>query len=628
MEQYYNFIKNGEKSQIDAWLSKLDALYSSGKSAISDENYDHLIRLYEERFGKRKVVGSDPTNREVQLPIAMMSLDKIMKEKELNNFMKKNPGPYVVMDKINGNAGLYEVANGTPRLYNRGNGTVGSDLSHVLVYLNLPVLPFDVHVKGELVIDKKDYEKYKDDYRTNLSMVNGLLNSIHPDPERIRYMRFIAYDMSFPNNTNIELKPSETLRYLVKYGFKIPFNYITEKLSIPWLSAFFKQQKEKQPYDVDGMVIVADRNIKYEERLVRENPKYSVAFKEYGETAVATVINVLWESSKHGVIKPVVKIEPVMLNNFTIKSLTAFNANFVKSNKIGPGTKLLITHNTIPHILSVLESTEAQMPNKDDFPNWKWNDTNVDIVLTEDNDQTKIARLHEFFSKIGAKYWGEKTIEKLYNGGFDTLKKLVETSKEEFVNANIEGVKEGIILRMINERERALNNVLLADLMASTSAFGIGIGSRKVKAILNIHPNLMNEGISLDDVLKIDGFSDITANKFIDGLMKFRSLVNEIPILRNIAYRKQSQTKTNNTNVGKVAEKHRKYIGKNFVFSGFRDKDLQNYIENTLNGTVKSSVSRKTDILIYKGNKGLESSKTSKAREYGKKIIDYESFIQ
>ncbi|GAG79584.1 unnamed protein product, partial [marine sediment metagenome] len=53
------------------------------------------------------------------------------------------------------------------------------------------------------------------------------------------------------------------------------------------------------------------------------------------------------------------------------------------------------------------------------FPpgSWKWNDTEVDIVLLKPNDEVKIARIYEFFKQIGAKYWGESTLAKFYHGG-------------------------------------------------------------------------------------------------------------------------------------------------------------------------------------------------------------------
>lgn len=641
--EYYNFISTGPKEQIDKWLDQLDAAYASGNQAITDEFYDRLIAAYETRFGKRTVVGSYPIHSEVRLPIAMMSLDKIMKEKELTNFVNKNPGEYVIMDKINGNSGLYEINNKTARLYGRGDGTIGSDLSHVLPYLKLPILPFNVHIKGELVVNKSDYEPFKNDYKTNLSMVAGLLNSQSADPNRLKLIRFIAYDMSFPDNQNIELTPFQTLEYLLKYGFTIPFVVLVKEININWLSNVFKQQKANQNYDVDGMVIYSNRPIKYSERLLKENPKYAIAFKEYGETAVATVIQVIWEASKHRVIKPVVKIEPVTINNFTIKSLTAFNAGWVWENKVGPGTKLIITHNTIPHILDVMESTVAQMPPENEFPagSWEWNETHVDIILHEDNDQTKIAKIYEFFKQIGAKYWGESTIAKLYYGGFNTVKMLLESKQEDLLSRNIEGIGSGIIARMIKTRDETIQNITLPQLMSASTCFGLGFGQRRLTAILDRYPNVLNMTPTIEDISDIDGFAEKTAEKFIEGLPKFKKFLSEIPMLYSIINNPKPVSQINpisplvnpvipvspiSSLVVSPVDKNKESIrGKAVVFTGFRDKTLENTIKS-LGGEVKTGISKKVNYLVVGGVKGQGSSKEQKAIEYGIPILNLEEF--
>jgi NAD-dependent DNA ligase len=636
MEQYFSFVKTGNKDQIDPWLAQFDAAYAAGNQAISDETYDRLISTYESRFGKRTVVGAPPIHSEVKLPIAMMSLDKVMKEKELQLFVTKNSGEYVVMDKVNGNAGLYEVIAGKARLYNRGDGSTGSDLSHILQYLNLPMLPFNVHIKGELVVDKKDYEPFKDDYKTNLSMVAGLLNSQSADPQRLKLIKFVAYDMSFPSNQNIELNMIQTLEHLVKYGFRIPFCTTVKTLSIEWLSAFFKQQKANQVYDVDGMVVVTNRPIKYSERLVRENPKYAIAFKEYGETAIATVSEIIWEASKHRVIKPVVKIEPVTINSFTIKSLTAFNAGWVWDNKVGPGSKILITHNTIPHILDVVERTEPQMPSEDLYPagSWEWNDTHVDIVLLEENDEIKIARIYEFFKQIGAKYWGETTISKLYKGGFTTVKTMLESSKEDFLSKNIDGIGDGIIDRMIKTREEALPTVDLAVLMSASCCFGMGFGQRRLKAITDIYPNILNMNITVQEIMEIDGFAQKTAEKFIEGVPVFKKFLEEIPLLQKVLAGEVNNVVKTPVNTNLPAVKMVAPItnsnglkedirGKSFVFTGFRDKALENMIQSR-GGEVKTGVSKKVNYVVVGGVKGEGSAKEKKAMEYGIPVLNLE----
>lgn len=637
MQKYVDFITSGPKEQIDPWLTKLDVLYAQGNEALTDEFYDQLIRIYESRFGKRLQVGAPPPSRgAVKLPVAMMSLDKIMTQKELDNFTKKNPGPYVVMDKINGNAGLYAVTGGQARLYNRGDGTVGTDLTHILPYLNLPVYDFDMHVKGELVVNKEDYEPFKADYRTNLSMVAGLLNSQSADPARLGLIQFIAYDISFPNNPEIELKMSDTVKYLTKYRFSIPYYQVIPDLTIDYLSQLFKQQKETQVYDVDGMVIVADRPIKYSERLIRENPKYAIAFKEYGEVFETTVTEVVWEASKHGVIKPVVHVVHTPVGNgFTIRKATGFNAKWIVDNRVGPGARIKVTHNTIPYILGVIEGTEPFMPPEDKYPagSWGWNDTKVDIVLHQphDIDEVQIARIYEFFKRIGAKYWGETTLAKFYEAGYSTIKQMVETTKEEFYQTEIPGIGQGIIDRMVQTRDESLSKVSLPQLMAASGQFGLGFGERRLRVVTNKYPNILDMEPSVEEITELEGFADKTAEKFVAGLPKFKEFLKRIPTLEKavqglltspVVDQKPKEVKASPT---KSVNPGQDISGKSVVFTGFRDKSLEEGIRSR-GGDVKSGVSKKISYLVVGGVKGQGSGKEKKAIQYGIPVLNVAEF--
>ena len=634
MEEYYEFLKKGEKVQIDGWLKAIDENYYRGSPSFTDEKYDNLIKIYESRFGKREAIGSGPTHSEVNLPIAMMSLDKIMAEKELQSFMQKNPGPYVITDKINGNAALYFQN----RLYNRGDGTIGTDLSHMLPFLNLPLS--ENYVKGELVITKNDYAPYEKQYKTNLSMINGLLNSRSADPEKLKLFKFIAYDII---SENFSSNMSTTLEKLKGAKFTIPFQVKVDILSIESLSELFNKRKEEAEYDIDGLVISADCQVPYETRLLRENPKYMVAFKEYGETAVATVESVVWEVSKNKLIKPKVKIIPVTINNFTISSLTAFNAGWVRDNNVGQGTQLIITHNTIPHILSVVSGTEASLP--EDPETWEWNETNVDIILKEENDEVKIAKIYEFFKQLEAKYCGEVTIGKLYHAGYDTVFKIVAMQKDEFLSRKIAGLGEGVFDRMKNSIDKCFENVKLSQLMSASCAFGIGFGTKKLELVVSQYPNILSQDITVEQVSAIKGFADKTAERFVTGLPKFREFLTQLQSVRKINFEGVKKVEENEDKEVKHLEKkviglklkkvepekkeekreENNISGQTIVFTGFRDKNLENNIINS-GGKVTTSVSGKTSFVVVGGKKGTGSAKETKAAELGIPIYSLEEF--
>ena len=659
MEKYTNFVQTGNQTAIDGWLDQLDTLYTKGTPAMSDDDYNRLVDIYKTRFGPRKVVGAPEEPGDVVLPIAMMSLDKAMKDKPkvLETWISNNPGPYEVMDKIDGNPGLYTITQ-TPKgpvtkMYKRGNGTKGPDISRILPYLNLPVFSgFDVHIKGELVVEKKDWERHKgdgpDQYKANLSMVSGLTNSkaTNPNPEHLKLIKFIAFDISFPNNQNIELNMTQTLDQLTKYGFRTPFHIVTPALTIDWLSQLFERQREHQVYDVDGLVIVANRPVKYAERLIRDrNPRYAIAYKEKGREYRTTVTHIEWQDpSKHGVLTPVIHVKHTAVGNTgrTIRHPTGHNAKYIVDHQLGPGAEIVVIMNTIPKHVRTLRGVEPSMPPVDKYPpgSWEWNETGVEIVVVnKEVDAVKIARLYEFFrkEKINAKGWGEKTVARLYHAGFNTLKKLLETDKAGFMAVPIEGVGERGIDNLIKSRDLALPQASLATIMAGSSMFDHGIGKRMIQKVIDVYPNILDITPTLEQISAIEGFAEKKAQKFVAGLPKFKKFIADIPILQRAARGQLvpiGVTTQKPPKPGKAAAiapvgapTGETLVGKVVMFTGFRDAQLEAAIK-AAGGSVKGSggVTKKVNYVIVEGAKGKGSSKEKKAIQYGIPTPDIATF--
>ena len=56
------------------------------------------------------------------------------------------------------------------------------------------------------------------------------------------------------------------------------------------------------------------------------------------------------------------------------------------------------------------KSTEAAMPKGVDY---KWNDTNVDIIVEGDTQEQKIKQITHFFQKLDTKGVSEKSVKKI-----------------------------------------------------------------------------------------------------------------------------------------------------------------------------------------------------------------------
>ena len=132
---------------------------------MSDNEYDIIKEYMEVKYPTNEVltnIGANVTKNKVELPYKMASMDKIKPDTNaLATWRQKYKGPYVLSCKLDGVSGLYTTEGGVPKLYTRGNGTIGQDVSHLLSVLKLPLEPNSV-VRGELIMPRVVFEeKYK-----------------------------------------------------------------------------------------------------------------------------------------------------------------------------------------------------------------------------------------------------------------------------------------------------------------------------------------------------------------------------------------------------------------------------------------------------------------------------------
>ena len=137
----------------------------------------------------------------------MWSMDKIKPDTGyLSKWEVKYTGPYVLSCKLDGVSGLFSGG----KLYTRGNGLIGQDVSHLIPYLKLPNNS-DVVIRGEFIISKSVFtSKYAKDFSNARNFVAGVVNSKTVDISKVNDMRFVAYEVIKP-----ELKPSKQMESLL-----------------------------------------------------------------------------------------------------------------------------------------------------------------------------------------------------------------------------------------------------------------------------------------------------------------------------------------------------------------------------------------------------------------------------
>ena len=612
--------------------SYLDDTYynSSKKSEFTDQQYDILKDFiidndkdYEHTIGSK--IRED--NNRVALPLYLGSLDKIKMEdtNKLENWLEKyRHKNYVVSNKLDGVSALLVSVKGETKLYTRGDGIIGADITHLIKYINdIPKkIKYDIAIRGELIIKKEVFEnKYSGKFANSRNMISGLVNS-KSLKEGVDDINFIGYEIiDIENNRSLknQIKPSDQFNKIKESGFSVIKHDIISTMDMDILSEILLKNLKNTKYEIDGIII--QTNEEYIRNL-KDNPRYQFAFKMTLDSNLieAEVEEVEWNISKHKTIKPRIRIKPVNLNGVKISYATGFNAKYIVMNSIGKGTivKLTRSGDVIPFIVEVIKcSKNPDMP----IIEYTWCENNIDITVDNDTDNvSEIKMISSFFQSMDIKCISDSTVEKMYKHGLTSLQKIFETNQKEFENIDRFGSK--LAEKIYNNIHNGLQNISIDVLLGSASVFGYGMGKRKIKVLLESIPDLFKiyKNITSKELLiklnEVEGFSNTTSQKIIDNIEKADKFLKEID--KFVTYKKNTEKIENNV--------INKLNGKIYLFSGFRDKILEEKI--ILNGgKIGTSLSKNISCLIIKEETEKESTKVVKAKQLNIPIVIKDNFV-
>jgi NAD-dependent DNA ligase len=422
---------------------------------------------------------------------------------------------------------------------------------------------------------------------------------------------------------------TDQLKNIDKYGFITVHHSLQKTITFEKLIELLQDRKKSGKYECDG-IIITDNNLHTVNKT--KNPEYAFAFKELPEknTAECKVIEIEWNVSKDGYIKPTVLIEPVQLSGVTIKRATGFNAKFIKDNKIGVGSIIQIVRagDVIPHIEKVIKATGTSLPN---FP-YLWNETGVDIILDENKNKNKdITREHKvseltyFVTHMNMKFLNEQTVGKLYDAGFDSIIKILCVTKQELLT--LDNFKETLSNKIFETIQNSIKDINILIFAHASNIFGHNFGSRRLKKIFEIYPKVLvwiknkTKQEIVDAIKEIEGFEESLSSQFAENIVEFEKLVNKLP--DNIKSKVQEYKNT----IEIVEDK--KISNKIFVFSDFRNKEWEAYIESH-GGKISSTVSGKTDYLVTTKDAidAGTNSKVKKAIELKVEIVNKDNFVK
>ena len=270
-----DFVKKGKglldtlsEKQLEDILVKANDLYYNhpDKVILSDEQFDIIKEYFAEKYPGHpflKVVGAPIIGKKdkVVLPYPMPSMDKIKPQSgALSKWLIKydKPKSYVLSAKLDGTSGLYTTTGDSAKLYTRGDGLIGKDITHLIPFLKLPDVKKhrDMVLRGEFVISKDNFTKhFKSKGGKNArNTVAGLINTLVGSDDH-KFIDFVGYEVMVP-----EMTPEKQMTTMDKTLKMDTVKYKTsDSLSNEMLSDLLVDWRANYKYEIDGIIVAHNK---------------------------------------------------------------------------------------------------------------------------------------------------------------------------------------------------------------------------------------------------------------------------------------------------------------------------------------------------------------------------------
>ena len=359
--------------------------YELDEPTVSDKEYDEL---YYELVGLEYSLGvtlpDSPTHRVggrplkefVQYPhkLRLYSLDKAKGEEELLAWfekLKKQFGSIPTMSVEHKFDGLtlsltykdgYLVTGAT-----RGDGTIGEAVTlQVKTIKSIPLsIPYkgEIEIQGEGLMRLSSLKKYNETATVPLKNarngVAGAIRNLDPKVTASRNLDFVAYNVGYYEG-KLFSSQKEVNTFLKENGFLTDeIFYLTDTFEGVWEKlGEIESKRDLLDFLIDGAVLkINDFAMREEMGYTEKFPRWALAYKFEAEETTTVVEDILWQVSRTGRINPLAVLRPVDLLGVTVQKATLNNyADILKKGvKIGSRVFIRRSNDVIPEIMGVAE---------------------------------------------------------------------------------------------------------------------------------------------------------------------------------------------------------------------------------------------------------------------------------
>ncbi|MCY7080653.1 NAD-dependent DNA ligase LigA [Streptococcus oralis] len=626
--------------------------YTSDNPSVSDSEYDRLYReLVElEAAYPDQVLADSPTHRvggkvldgfeKYSHQYPLYSLQDAFSREELEAFdarvRKELPQPtYICELKIDGLSISLTYEKGILVVgATRGDGSVGENITENLkrvkdIPLTLPE-ELDITVRGECYMPRASFDQVNQARQENgepefanpRNAAAGTLRQLDTAVVAKRNLATFLYQEASPSTRDSQEK---VLEHLEQLGFVVnPKRILAESMDEIWdFIQEVGQEREKLPYDIDGVVIkVNDLAGQEELGFTVKAPKWAVAYKFPAEEKEAQLLSVDWTVGRTGVVTPTANLTPVQLAGTTVSRATLHNVDYIAEKDIRKDDTVIVykAGDIIPAVLRVVESKRVS-EEKLDIPT---NCPSCDSQLLHFEDEVALrcinprcpAQIMEglihFASRdaMNITGLGPSIVEKLFAANLvKDVADIYRLKEDDFLL--LEGVKEKSASKLYQAIQASKEN------SAEKLLFGLGIrhvGSKASQLLLQHFHSIENLAqADPEEVASIESLGSVIAQSLqtyfaTEGSKILLDELKEAGV--NLDYKGQ-------TLVADAA-----LSGLTVVLTGKLERLTRSEAKSkleSLGAKVTGSVSKKTNLVVAGADAG---SKLQKAQELGIEVRD------
>jgi DNA ligase (NAD+) len=545
----------------------------------------------------------------------------------------------------------------------RGDGFIGEDVTQNLKTIEaIPLklqklqkfeirnskfeIPPKLVVRGEIFITKKEFERINKiqikkglkPFANPRNVAAGSIRQLNPEITASRHLDSYIYDVI----TDLGQKTHEEKHQILKsLGFKTnPHNKSANNLKEVFEFRNYwekKENRDKLPYEIDGIVVIANDNKIFEAGgVIGKTPRAAIAYKFSPKEAETIVEDIKIQVGRTGVLTPVAVLRTVEVGGVTISHSTLHNFDEIERLGVKIGDTVIVSRagDVIPKVTKVLKEMRTgkekgfRVPSRCPIDGAK---AIKEGAIYRCSNPKCWARHREFLrhfvsrSAFDIQGLGPKIIDRFLDEGLISdaadifqLKEGDIAVLERFGEKSAQNIINEVKLRKIITLPRFINALGIFHVGEETALLlAKKVSSIKYQVSRPAQVSNILKNLSLEELEQIpdvgpkvsqsiyDWFHDEKNIKFLEKLEKAGVEIESV----------------------KLQASSFKLKGKIFVLTGILESMSREQAKEkirSLGGDISESISKNTDYVVVGSEPG---SKLEKAKQLGVKIISEAEFL-